>query len=73
MINPVTAGGSPLRKNIMLTGVVGMGAGQNNQLHVKYKVPEKFQRIGDNDSWDIITNNGLTTSVFYYIIFKVFM
>jgi len=71
--NPVSAGGSPLRKNILLTGLVGLGAGQNNQLHISYKVPPKMQRIGDGDVWNLVNSNGLAVSSMYYIIYKVFM
>ncbi len=73
IVNPLIAGGSPLRKNIILTGVVGMGAGQNNQLHVKFRVPKKFQRVGDGDAWSLVTNNFDVVSTLYYIIYKVQM
>jgi len=73
IVNPITASGNPLRKNILLSGVLGLGAGQNNSLHVKYKIPPKFQRIGDGDIWSIVNDNGLAVSVTYYIIYKVFM
>ncbi len=71
--NPLTAGGTPLRKNIILTGVVGLGAGQNNSLHIKFKIPKRFQRIGDGDVWTIVNNNTLAVSTIYYIIYKVTM
>lgn len=73
VINPITAAGSPLRTNIMLTGVLGLGAGQNNSLHIKFKIPSKYQRIRDGDVWQVVHNNGLVTSATYYFIYKVFM
>ncbi len=73
VLDPITAGGKANRKNILLTGVVGLGAGQNNSLHVKYRIPKKFQRIGDGDVWSLVTNNGLAVSTMYYIIYKVVM
>ncbi len=73
VINPITASGSPLRKNIMLSGVIGMGAGQNGQIHIKFKVPPKMQRIGDGDIWNIVSDNSGVVSATYYIIYKVFM
>ncbi len=72
VINPISASGNALRKNILLSGVVGLGAGQNNSLHVRYKVPKKFQRIGDGDVWQIVNNNGLAVSTIYEIVYKVF-
>ncbi len=71
VLNPISAGGNPLRKNILLTGQMGLGAGQNNSLHVKFNVPRKFQRIGDGDQWILVNNNGLAVSTSYYIIYKV--
>lgn len=73
VINPLAVAGSGLRKNVILTGVLGLGAGQNNQLHIKFKIPRKFQRMSDGDAWSIVNDNGLAVSVFYYIIYKVIM
>ncbi len=71
VVNPIGAGGSPLRKNILLTGCIGIGTGQNNSLHIKFKVPKKFQRMGDGDVWSIVNENAFALSTFYYIIYKV--
>ncbi len=73
IVNPLTAGGDARRKNILLTGVMGLGAGQNNLMHVKFRIPPKMQRIGDGDTWTITTNNTDAVSKLYYIIYKVFM
>ncbi len=73
VVNPVTAGGNPLRSNIMLSGVLGLGAGQNNQLHVSFKIPPKFQRIQDSQVWSVVNNNGLAVSTKYQFIYKVFV
>ncbi len=73
VIDPLVASGSPFRKNIMLSGVLGLGAGQNNNLHIKFRVPPKYQRMGDNVNWQIVSNNTLAVSAFYYIIYKVHM
>ncbi len=70
-VNPINAGGSPLRKNIMLSGVLGLGAGQNYSGKVRYKIPKKFQRIGDGVNWQLVMNNGLAVSTLYQFIFKV--
>ncbi len=72
VVNPLTASGDPKRTNIMLTGVLGLGAGQNNQLHISFKIPPKMQRMQDDMQWVIVTDNGLATSATYYIVYKVF-
>ncbi len=73
IVNPISQAGNPLRRNVLLTGNLGLGAGQNNNLHIKYKIPKKYQRIGDGDVWNVVNNNGLATSAFYQFIYKVFM
>ncbi len=73
VINPILAGGNSLRRNIMLQGVVGLGEGQNNQLHVTFKIPPKYQRIGDGDLWGLVHNNTGAVSTTYQFIYKIFM
>jgi len=73
IIRPDTAGGSPLRNNILLTGVLGLGAGQNNSLHIRYKIPPKFQRVADGDVWNVVNRNDLVVSTQYLFIYKVHM
>ncbi len=72
VVSPNVMGGNPLRQNVMLTGVIGLGAGQNNQLHVTYKVPPKFQRITDSQVWSVVNDNGLAVSTIYKFMYKVF-
>ncbi len=71
IVSPITSGGNPLRKNIMLTGLVGHGAGQNSSLHIKFKVPPKFQRIADGNVWSIVNDNTAAISAQYQFIYKV--
>ncbi len=73
VVNPISAGGSPLRKNIVLSGVIGLGTGQNNNLHIKFKVPKRFQRMGDGDSWQLCVDNTSAVSTLYYIIYKIWV
>jgi len=72
VVNPIGQSGNPLRTNVMLSGVLGLGAGQNNSLHIRYKVPKRFQRIKDGDVWNIVNNNGLAVSAIYEFVYKVF-
>ncbi len=72
IVSPLTPGGNPLRNNIMLSGVIGLGAGQNNSLHISYKIPPKMQRIKDGQVWSMVLDNGLAVSTTYEFIYKVF-
>ncbi len=71
VVNPLVAGGNPIRKNIVLTGVIGLGQNQNNSVHIKFRVPKRFQRIADGDGFNLVTENNLAVSTSYYIIYKV--
>ena len=71
VVSPTSAAGSGNRRNIILTGVLGLGAGQNNQLHIKFRIPKQFQRLSKGDAWNIVNENGLVVSAFYYVIYKV--
>ncbi len=71
VVNPATMGGNPLRRNVMLSGLIGLGEGQNNSLHVIYKVPKTFQRVADGDVWNIVNNNANTVFTAYQFMYKV--
>ncbi len=73
VVSPILQGGNPLRSNVMLTGVIGLGQGQNSGLHIKYDIPASLQRVRDGDLWVIVNNNGLAVSTQYMFIYKVFM
>ncbi len=70
--DPILAGGKALRKNIVLTGMMGLGAGQNSSMVIKYNVPRSMQRMADGDNWQLVQNNGLVVSTQYQFIYKVF-
>ncbi len=72
VINPISMGGNPLRKNVLLSGIIGLGDSQNNGLHIRYKIPKKFQRMGDGDVWSIVNNNTSAVSTVYQFMYKVF-
>lgn len=44
-------GGDPLRNQVHLQGMYTMGQNQNSNRTIRFKVPKKFQRVRDGDSW----------------------
>ncbi len=70
--DPLLAGGKALRKNIVLTGMMGLGAGQNNSLVIRFNIPRSMQRMADGDNWQLVQNNGLAVSTQYMFIYKVY-
>lgn len=72
VLNPVSPGGNPLRKNILLSGLFSVGKEQNKTLHIRYKVPKRYQRIADGDSWTFTYNLGQITTTAMQVVYKVF-
>lgn len=71
-VNPKSPGGNPLRKNILLSGLFMVGKDQNRVLHVRYKVPKKYQRIADGDTWRLNYDLGVVTTTAKQVVYKVF-
>lgn len=71
-INPLSPGGNPLIKNILLSGLFSVGKEQNKTLHIRYKVPKRFQRLGDGDVWTFSYNLGQITTTAKQVVYKVF-
>ncbi len=69
--DPILEGGKASRQNIHLTGMLGLGAGQNNSLKVIFRIPKSFQRMADGEVWSIVNNNGLAVSTQYKFLYKV--
>ncbi len=72
-VDPKVAGGDPLFKNIMLSGMLSVGFNQNSGLNLVYKVPKKFWRLGDTESWQLVTNFNNVMTVSKEVIYKVFV
>lgn len=71
-LNPLSPGGSPLLKNIMLSGLFSIGKEQNKTLHIRYKIPKALQRVADGNIWAFVTNNGAVTTTAMQCVYKVF-
>ncbi len=72
-VDPAVAGGDPLFRNIMLSGMKSVGLNQNSSLNIRYKIPKKFWRLGDTEKWYFVTNFNNVMTVSKEAIYKVFM
>ncbi len=72
-LDPAVAGGNSQFKNIMLSGMKSVGLNQNSSLNIRYKVPKKFWRVGDDEEWQFVTNFNNVMTVSKECIYKVFM
>ncbi len=55
-VNPNVAGGNPLRNQIFYQKLYSIGQNQNSDFIKNFKVPPKFQRMRDGDTWLIRVN-----------------
>ncbi len=72
-VNPQFQAGDPLRKNILMSGIICIGQFQNASLDIKYKIPKAFQRVADGDTWALVTNSSVNVDTVKQAIYKVFM
>ncbi len=72
-LDPTLVGGNPLRKNIMMQGMLCIGDKQNAPLDIKYKIPKKFWRLGDGDKWVFVTKSSTNVDTVKQCVYKIFM
>lgn len=51
-IDPRVVGGNPQRNQVFAQGLFSVGRDQNSTHIMKFKVPPKFQRVREGDTWD---------------------
>ncbi len=71
-LNPLAQGGNPLRTIVMLSGIRSVGQNQNQDIHIVYKIPPKFQRMKDGAQWQWTTNNSQITTAVKQVVYKVY-
>lgn len=53
-INPDAVGGNANRNQVHLQLLKVLGKDQSNNYHIRFKVPRKFQRVREGDSWNLL-------------------
>lgn len=71
-VGPFVVGGSPIRNQVHRMGLMMMGANQNNNRTIKFKIPKKFQRVREGDSWVFITDANLVYTDAARFIYKFY-
>ncbi len=72
VINPVTVGGNAQRNQVFLQGMFILGTEQNNNRKYRFKIPKKYQRVREGDSWVFTTNCDVVTGSACQIIYKFY-
>jgi hypothetical protein len=70
--DPRATGGSPQRNQIHLQLLRMIGKDQNQNFHIKFKIPSKFQRVREGDSWQLVINSDVVTGQAWQMIYKFY-
>ncbi len=57
IVPPDAVGGNPQRNQVFVQGHMNMGQSQNNNRTIKFKIPRKFQRVREGDSWNFTSKS----------------
>lgn len=72
---PITAnaqGGNPQRNQVHYTKNIFVGKEQNTNLHWKFKIPKKYQRVREGDNWYLTLRSDQTFAYLVQCIYKFY-
>ncbi len=69
---PDVVGGDPQRNQIFYQSLFQIGTDQNGSRTYRFKVPKKFQRVRDGDSWRFVRKGSATFTESIQIIYKFY-
>ncbi len=65
-------GGSPKRNQVFYQRVDNVGANQNYNRAIKFKIPKRFQRVREGDIWLLEVTNSATIVMAHQFIYKFY-
>ncbi len=71
-INPQLVGGSPRRNQVHFQMMFGVGEQQNSNHVYKFKIPKRYQRVREGDTWQFISIGSANHSDAAQIIYKFY-
>lgn len=71
-ISPRATGGDPQRNQVHLQLLRSTGKDQNQNFHIKFKVPKRFGRVREGDVWQLVTNSDQTHTEAWQTIYKFY-
>ncbi len=72
IVAPNVVGGSALRNQVFFQQAFQIGTDQNGSRIYRFKVPKKFQRVREGDSWRFIRQGDATYSDAVQVIYKFY-
>ncbi len=71
-VDPLVVGGNPARNQVHLQLLKSIGKDQNGNFHIKFRVPKKFQRVREGDTWVLVTSGDAVHSDNCLVIYKFY-
>ncbi len=71
-VAPDVIGGSPQRNQVFFQSLFQIGTDQNGSRVYRFKVPKRFQRVRDGDSWRFVRKGSATFTEAIQVIYKFY-
>ncbi len=71
-VSPNVVGGNPQRNQVFFQSMFQIGTDQNGSRVYRFKVPKRFQRMREGDSWKFVRQGSATYTDGTQIIFKFY-
>lgn len=71
-ISPRSAGGDPQRNQVFRQLTRMLGKDQNNNWHIKFRIPKKFQRVREGDNWILTVESDQINGENWQFIYKFY-
>lgn len=65
-------GGNPIRNQVHLQVLRTAGQLQNTNVVIRFKVPKKYQRVREGDSWVVVVKNSAIITAAAQVIYKFY-
>ncbi len=72
IVDPRLVGGNPQRNQVLHQDLATIGQLQSFNRKFKFKIPKRFQRVRDGDSWEFVYHNSGVINDIKQIIYKVY-
>ncbi len=72
VIAPNVVGGNPQRNQVFYQSMFQIGTDQNGSRTYRFKIPKKFQRVREGDSWAFVRQGNATYSDGVQVIYKFY-
>ncbi len=71
-ISPLVVGGNPIRNQVHLQMHWSIGQFQNSTRVIKFKIPKRFQRVREGDSWNLVRLGSAVYADSVLVIYKFY-